>query len=135
MARRFFPAVLLIAAATVLASVSVGCFLPVNQVEPSNDPAVRLEPGSLGSWDNPVKCSAEAGEIEYLNRLRGPDGKVPTFVRLGNVGTGVNGNIVDLFKVESQDGTVTKEVFMDMYFPGYVETEAVDGFYMADQVL
>ncbi|MEW5848453.1 MAG: hypothetical protein AB2A00_06540 [Myxococcota bacterium] len=47
---------------------------------------------------------------------------------------GVNGNVVDLYFVESEDGTIKREVFMDMYFENYEERLAVDGFFMTGRL-
>jgi|WetSurMetagenome_2_1015567.scaffolds.fasta_scaffold1002568_1 hypothetical protein len=84
--------------------------------------------GSVGSWDNPVRCDMPRGELAYLDRLRGPDGEPVRYYRTGNMGQGVNGNIVDRYLVQSADGSVCKEVIMDMYYPRYVEDRAVEGF-------
>ncbi len=42
--------------------------------------ALKKEP--LGSKKNPVRCSFLGREIEYLSRLRCPNGRVPGFKRL-----------------------------------------------------
>ena len=47
----------------------------------------------------------------------------------------MNGNIVDRYVVQSEDGSVCKEVIMDMYYQNYRETEPVPGFFMAGQSL
>jgi hypothetical protein len=121
--------------AVVFAAFISGCPLATNTIEPGTDPETTLTPGLLGSWDNPVKCSGPFGEREYLDRLRGPDALPVLYRRLGNAGVGVNGHIVDVYLVESRDGSLRKEVFMDMYYEGYRETNAVEGFLMADKML
>lgn len=85
--------------------------------------------GTLGSAQNPVRADMPQGQRAYLNRLRCSDGSVPKYGRIGNVGVGVNGNIVDRYDVNcgsAAPGRVT--IDMDMYYPGYVETQAVPGF-------
>jgi hypothetical protein len=89
---------------------------------------IEITPGTLGSWENPIKCDSVQGEHEYLGRLRGPDGLPVTYERLGNCGHGVNGNIVDVYAVVSQDDSIACLIYMDMYYKGHVETEAVEGF-------
>jgi hypothetical protein len=113
-----------------LMAAAAGC-MPVHlehSAVPPQCSAQKIESGGLGSWRDPVKCEMPAGEIEYLERLRGPDGKPVRYMRTGNLGRGVHGNIVDRYVVQSRDGTVCKEVIMDMYYPGYRETRPVEGF-------
>ena len=120
-----------------LALIAAGC-MPIN-LEHSEVPpdcsAEKIEAGGLGSWENPVKCDMAAGEIEYLERLRGPDGMPARYARTGNLGRGVNGNIVDRYVVQSADGKVCKEVIMDMYYRGYRESKPVEGFSIAGQMI
>lgn len=118
----------LIATLSVIALASSGCLIGFNRVDPSSDPELSVTDGALGSAENPVRCNGPEGQRRYLSRLRGPDGQPVRFERLGNVGSGVYGNIVDLYIVESADGSTRKEVFMDMYFPGHVENKPVEGF-------
>jgi hypothetical protein len=82
--------------------------------------------GPLGADTHPVRCDMPDGERAYLQRLRGADGKVPAFFRIGSFAPGPYGNILDGYKVKS--GTNAVMVFMDMYHPGFVETNAVPGF-------
>ena len=87
----------------------------------------------LGSAQNPVRVNMPAGERAYLARLRCADGRRPDFVRQGNVGVGVFGNIVDLYDVNcfsAKPGRV--EVYMDMYFKDHVENRPVPGFTIVD---
>ena len=83
----------------------------------------------LGSMDNPVRAEMPPGQRAYLRRLRCSDGRAPTFERIGNVGLGVYGNIIDNYRVScgaAQPGDV--EVYMDMYHRGHVEERPVPGF-------
>ena len=83
----------------------------------------------LGSKANPVRENMPKGEYDYLHRLRCPDGQAPAANRVGNVGTGVYGNIVDLFRVACA-GAATVEIYMDMYHDG-PELRPVPGFTIA----
>ncbi len=92
----------------------------------SNRPAAQPE-APLGSETNPVKCQQPVGQRAYLSRLRGPDGKPPRYRRIGNVGAGVHGNVVDLYEVTCGSNT-TVQIYMDMYHHGHIETNAVPGY-------
>ena len=82
--------------------------------------------GPLGADTNPVRCDMPLGQRAYLSRLRGPDGRPPQFHRVGSFAPGPYGNILDGYSVTS--GTNTVMIFMDMYHPGFIETNAVPGF-------
>jgi hypothetical protein len=84
------------------------------------------EKSPLGSKANPVRENMPKGEYDYLHRLRCPDGQAPAANRVGNVGTGVYGNIVDLFRVTCP-GAAAVEIYMDMYHDG-PEQRPVPGF-------
>lgn len=84
---------------------------------------------ALGSQQNPIRVNMPAGEREYLSRLRCSDGAAPRFVRMGNAGVGVFGNIVDVYDVRCLGGEPRQsEIWMDMYFPNHHETAAPPGF-------
>jgi hypothetical protein len=76
----------------------------------------KAEANPLGSKANPVRENMPRGEYAYLGRLRCADGQHPAATRVGNVGTGVYGNIVDLFQVTCPGAAVA--VYMDMYHDG-----------------
>jgi len=83
----------------------------------------------LGSRENPVRADMPQGQRAYLSRLRCADGNAPEHRRLGNLGSGVFGSIVDGYRVTcpgSEPASV--EIVMDMYHPGHQETAAVAGF-------
>lgn len=83
----------------------------------------------LGSQENPVRAEMPPGQQAYLRRLRCSNGRAPQFMRIGNYGIGVYGNIIDGYRVSCGDaapGTVV--VYMDMYHRGFVEERAVPGF-------
>lgn len=83
----------------------------------------------LGSERNPVRAAMPAGQKAYLGRLRCKNGRPPTYDRVGNLGPGVFGSIVDQYDVRCGASAPMRTIIvMDMYFPGYVETQAVDGF-------
>jgi hypothetical protein len=88
--------------------------------------------GVLGSKTNPVRCDMPRGERYYLLRLRDADGKSPGFHRVGSFGGGPYGNILDGYEVKLGANTVM--IFMDMYHPGYVETNAVPGFTIVNEL-
>ena len=94
--------------------------------DPDRATVVTKAAEPLGANTNPVRCDMPSGQRAYLSRLRGPDGKPPRFHRVGSFGAGPYGNMLDGYEVKS--GTNTVMVFMDMYHPGYVETNAVPGF-------
>jgi len=81
----------------------------------------------LGSKKNPVRCFMPGGEREYLGRLRCPDGKAPSFGRVGSFGSGPYGTIIDGYRVQC-DGMKDRMVFMDMYHKDHVELKPVPGF-------
>ena len=89
----------------------------------------KAEQHPLGSKKNPVRENMPKGQLAYLARLRCADGATPAAVRNGNVGTGVFGNIVDLYTVACE-GAAPVEVYMDMYHDG-PENRPVPGFTMA----
>lgn len=80
----------------------------------------------LGARGNPVRVHTPSGQRAYLSRLVCPGGGTPTFGRRGSMGAGPYGTVVDGYDVDCA-GTV-RQVVMDMYHPGHVETRAVDGF-------
>jgi hypothetical protein len=83
----------------------------------------------LGSRQNPVRAEMPPGQRAYLARLRCSDGRAPEYVRTGNLGPGVYGNIIDAYRVSCGDAAPgTVEIIMDMYHPGHVEERAVPGF-------
>jgi hypothetical protein len=85
----------------------------------------------LGSKAAPVRCDKPGGERAYLQRLRCPDGTTPSFNRVGSMGHGGYGHIVDLYSVRCADTGITHKIYMDMYHPGYVEKRPVPGFTLA----
>jgi hypothetical protein len=89
----------------------------------------RAETHPLGTKANPVRENMPEGEWAYLDRLRCADGRKPAASRVGNVGTGVYRNIVDLFQVTCP-GAAPVDVYMDMYHDG-PELRPIPGFTMA----
>ena len=82
----------------------------------------------LGSRENPVRVDMPGGEEAYLRHLRCSDGKAPKYNRPGDVGMGVFGHILDVFDVTCRNAPQAVEIYMDMYFPDYTETQAPEGF-------
>jgi hypothetical protein len=99
------------------------------------NPGSKIKPedakvsGALGSRTNPVRCDFPAGERAYLERLRCKDGSPVKCQRIGSVGAGPYGNMMDGYLVFC--GATRVEVIMDMYHPGYVESQPVPGFTFA----
>jgi hypothetical protein len=85
----------------------------------------------LGSKAAPIRSDKTGGEYAYLQRLRCPDGKAPSYSRVGSMGYGGYGNIVDLYSVKCADTGEAHKIYMDMYHPGYVEKRALPGFTLA----
>lgn len=83
----------------------------------------------LGSEENPVRADMPKGQRAYLNRLRCENGKAPSYSRVGSLGVGPFGRIVDGYEVICKGSAPAKTtIVMDMYHKGYAETEAVPGF-------
>lgn len=86
----------------------------------------------LGSKENPVRADMPAGQRAYLARLRCNNDAPPTWSRVGNLGSGVFGSIVDQFDLRCEGAHPPRTIIvMDMYFKGHVEARAIDGFGIA----
>ncbi len=69
-------------------------------IEPWLSAAVKDASGQpLGSMQNPVRAEMPRGQHAYLQRLRCANGQAPQFSRVGDVGFGVFGSIVDAYEV------------------------------------
>jgi hypothetical protein len=74
------------------------------------------------SKEKPVKVGAKdefggpAAERAYLQTLRDEAGKSVKFERLGSVGVGPDGNVLDLYEVTTSTGKTLK-IHIDMYHP------------------
>jgi hypothetical protein len=88
--------------------------------------------GALGNPRNPVRAHTFLGELEYLSRLRCPDGTRPHFQRLpGTAGHGLRGpcgHFVDGYRVRCIYLNTERRVFIDPHHPNYAESVAVEGF-------
>lgn len=93
---------------------------------------IILTGSELGTESNPVKCDMEAGEVEYLDRLRDESGKPVQYRRIGHAHPDCQGHILDKFELISGGGSVCVEIYMDMYCQGSVENLAVTGFDIID---
>ena len=80
----------------------------------------------LGSMERPVRAFMPAGEREYIMRLRCPSGDEPLFERVGSLGRGPHGNIIDGYKLKC--GDAESMLYMDMYHKAYREQETIPGF-------
>jgi hypothetical protein len=86
----------------------------------------------LGSKENPVRADMPGGQRAYLSRLRCMNDMAPTWRRVGNLGAGVFGSIVDQYDVRCEGSHPARTVVvMDMYFKGYSESRAIEGFRIA----
>lgn len=92
---------------------------------PQQSAAVAQAP--LGSEKNPVRCEQPRGQRAYLQRLRCPSGEAPGFERLGSVGRGPYGTIMDAYAVRCPGREEPWTVFMDMYHDGVIEDRPIDG--------
>jgi hypothetical protein len=88
--------------------------------------------GDLGNPRNPVRAHSFLGELEYLSRLRCPDGTQPHFQRLsGTAGRGLRapcGHFVNGYRVRCIYLNLERRVFIDPHHPHYAEPVAVGGF-------
>ncbi|GEM_PF-3633540 len=81
------------------------------------------------SKENPVKLGgADPGEsvdasYYYLKLLRDSNGKPCSYRRLGSVGAGADGHILDLYLITDSTGAEYK-IFLDMYHPEIHPKEA-----------
>lgn len=89
--------------------------------------AALVAKSPLGSKQNPVRAEGPSGQRDYLMHLRCPEGRAPTFERGGSVGLSPYGSMMDVYQVTC-DAPPTHSIYMDMYHPGYVESQAVAGF-------
>jgi hypothetical protein len=82
----------------------------------------------LGSEQRPVRTQGPRGQREYLSRLLCRNGKAPKFQRSGStMKPSPYGFPMDMYEVRC--GAFSKTtVYMDLYHPRIVETEAVPGF-------
>jgi hypothetical protein len=88
---------------------------------------VKKEKHALGSENNPVKCDDFDGMEQYLSKLIGPNGQEVLYERKGSK-KGIYGNMVDVYKIYTEDGAVKCDIHIDMYHEGYKEKKVVDGF-------
>ncbi len=108
--------------------VSLGACSTTSQ-EVKNNQNTSIVSNELGSKNNPIKVYMPMGEHNYLRRLRCKNGVAPDYYRIGNVGVGVFGNIVDLYSVTCVGSEPAKSnIYMDMYFPKHIEKNAPNGF-------
>ena len=69
----------------------------------------------VGSKENPIKVNGVRMEKYYCKFLRTPGGEAVEYERVGSAGTGPYGNILDLYKVTTQDGKREWDIYIDMY--------------------
>lgn len=120
-----------VAAAAMPAPQSSGSIQVFDFMAPGNRRTVSpnwatINAQLLGSKGNPVRALMPQGQQAYLNRLICPDGKTPSFRRIGNFGVGVYTTIIDGYDVRCGSSNYT--VYLDMYHPNYIEQRPVPGF-------
>ena len=94
--------------------------------------AARIAHHPFGSAENPIRVNMPPGERDYLSRLRCADGRTPTFQRVGSMGIGPYGQVIDGYQVDCPGSAPASSLLhMDMYHPTHVETEAPQGFTIA----
>jgi hypothetical protein len=107
-------------------SPTSGGFL--DMMYPEMDPDLEeISKHALGTRGNPVRADRPSGQRAYLSRLRCANGETPKLNRIGNFGLGPYSRIIDGYKVECK-GEEDRTIVLDMYHPGYVEKEPVEGF-------
>lgn len=82
----------------------------------------------LGARGNPVRVDGPSGEREYLNQLRCSEGDAPQYERLGSVGEGPYGRILDIYDLLCMAGGRSAQLYMDMYHPDIYLHDPVPGF-------
>ena len=91
--------------------------------------ATAAQAAELGSDAKPVLADMPPGQRAYLDRLRCADGNAPAYQRVGNIGPGPDGHIVDLYDVTCDGSEPARTgIHIDMYHRRHVEDEAVPGF-------
>jgi len=127
--------------AIALGLLAAGCATPSDTSDPllemfNGVPAARadqiaagLNRHPLGSAANPVRVNMPEGQRAYLSRLRCADARAPQFQRIGSMGVGPYGQIVDAYDVRCTGSTpASSTLHLDMYHPTHVETHAPPGF-------
>lgn len=90
----------------------------INPAQTSEDPTfgyTKENPVKLGSQSDEQGQKAASSHV-YLKQLRDKAHLPFKYIRIGNVGAGNDGHIVDLYKLTDSVGTESK-VFIDMYHP------------------
>jgi hypothetical protein len=85
----------------------------------------------LGSASNPVRADSYLGELEYLSRLRCPDGTQPHAQRVRPRKPGPYGHRVIGYRVRCIYLNVEQTIYIDELHPAQVELEPVPGFAVA----
>lgn len=85
----------------------------------------------IGSLENPVRADAFRGELEYLGRLRCPDGTSPQTQGLIRRHSRP-GHLIEGFRVRCIYLNREVVVFFDSNHPGHRETRAVPGFTLSE---
>lgn len=119
------PAATDVAALALLMSELTGESPPTTDEIAAIAEAASIHP--LGSEENPVRASGAAGQRAYLSRLNCPAGGKPAFHRLGSVGIGIYGYIMDIYALQCPGGAEFT-AYMDLYHSGYQEAQPLPDF-------
>lgn len=106
----------------------------INPAQTSDDPSFGY------TRENPVRLGSASGEISqhvtssyvYLKQLR-DEARLPfKYIRIGSVGAGEDGHIMDAYKLTDSKGTDFK-IFIDMYHPDSnpLDCQAPKGMFIA----
>lgn len=74
----------------------------------------------LGSEQHPIRCAGPSGERAYLDQLQGLNGEHLQYRRLGSMPS--NGNMLDVYELQTLSGQPVGQLYFDMYHQGYEES-------------
>lgn len=85
--------------------------MPTDEQDKVGTDATLTEEGA--TRETAVAVCMPAGERAWIEARRCADGTAPVYARVGSVGAGPDGHILDLYEVKCPEKSW--EVFMDMY--------------------
>ena len=114
----------MLATISCLLLVSAGLVVHADDnAPPGMDAAMSSKDAEYGySKKNPVKVGSKEeyggpkAEQEYLQGLYDAKGKRVSFRRIGSVGKGPDGNVLDAYEITTSDGKKL-QIYIDMYHP------------------
>ena len=107
------------------------------QVKALIKPQTEIDKHPFGSENNPVRVYYPEGERAYIENLRCTDGSRVSYQRVGSVGIGPYGNILDLYSLSCfvNETLIEYKIYMDMYHPDYKEMRPIPGLINSDDDL